>query len=141
MHNFHDANFKTFSPMVLGDIVKIIDSNDSVKPMGFIICNIGFRPFIMTVSEFLARYLNCAYECCKTVPAGPAQASIKRTIIYNYMIGILEVLVRLNYLSAVKAFELEIYINVDFWFYISKDDYKVLDEKTANYGLTEIKED
>lgn len=146
MYNFNDKNLRTYSPVILGDIVNILDYYDSSFCNPFVTFYLGDWPYAMpyatSVAEFIARFLNVAYEeFYKSMPKSPKSLIKNRIGMYNYITGLFDILVYFNYLKPTFYRKLLNYIINDFWFYLLEDKYKALDVETANINLIKFEEE
>lgn len=121
---FFSVPTKYFCPLVLGDIVRLIDKNDEIGP---IVCDDDGFVYPISIPEMIARHID------KSVQALYRQSALNKLpdsekakyypSISNYMVGVLDALVFLGFITENHATIIMEYMGNDIMKYLTEGKY------------------
>ncbi len=124
-NSFFSEPLKSYCPLVLGDIVRILDSDDEM-PLAYFE-NMDDHYFSVCIPEMIARFIDKSVQALLKKKELSNMSDTEKLKYYpsiiNYMCGILDVLVYLECIDDNKAAEIMKYLDVYFMRYLSDMRY------------------
>ena len=119
-NSFFSEPVEKYSPVVLGDIVNIIDSDNVVATVLY-----QYKP--VSVAEVIARHIDKSVQYLlrmRELSMLPDSAKLASyPAITNYMVGVLDVLMFLGFIEDFDASKIMKYLNTDFLKYLTEGKY------------------
>lgn len=121
---FFSVPMKNFCPLVLGDIVRLIDKNDEIPPIYY--DDHGFvHP--MSIPEMIARHIDKSVQALDRLSLFNILPDSEKLKYYpsisNYMVGVLDALVFLGFITENHATIIMEYMGNDFMKYLIDGKY------------------
>lgn len=122
--DFFSVPMKKFCPLVLGDIVRLIDKNDEIfliyyEDYGFL------HP--MSIPEMIARHIDKSVQALNRLSAFDELPDSEKVKYYpsisNYMVGVLDALVFLGFITENHATSIMEYMGIDLMKYLIDGKY------------------
>ena len=115
--SFFSVPIEKYSPVVLGDIVNLIDSDNVVATVLY-----KYKP--VSVAELIARHIDKSVHALFSMQEYfllPDSEKLKcYPSITNYMVGVLDVLIFLGFIEDSDAVKIMKYLHTDFLRYLSE---------------------
>ena len=119
-NSFFSESAEKYSPVVLGDIVNIIDSDNVVATVLY-----QYKP--VSVAEIIARHIDKSVQSLlrmRELSMLPDSAKLASyPAITNYMVGVLDVLIFLGFIEDFEAAKIMKYLNTEFLQYLTEGKY------------------
>lgn len=128
INSFFSKSVNSYCPLVLGDVVRILDSDDKM-PLTYFVNDASWSDcyFSVSIPEMIARFIDKSVQALLKMKELSKMSDIEKLKYYpaitNYMCGILDVLVYLKFIEDNKAAEIMKYLNGDFMRYLLDKRY------------------
>lgn len=118
--SFFSEPTEKYCPLVLGDIVNLIDTDN-------VVATVVYRYNPVSVSEVIARHIDKSVQSLlhmRELSMLPDSAKLASyPAITNYMVGVLDVLMFLGFIEDFDASKIMKYLNSDFLQYLTEGKY------------------